>query len=132
MTISHVIYLEFARLIVSRQWVTEVSTSYSSDAKNSRVDGSMVHSAKSDGDCLYFFRCLMLITGCIGYESGSRSRYMLGLMRSMASKGPIMCCTSFRPVPSTSTSLKVGGFTNTKSPSLISSTSHLFLLKAFA
>ena len=25
MTISHVIYLEFARLIVSWQWVTEVS-----------------------------------------------------------------------------------------------------------
>ena len=25
MTISHVIYLEFARLIVSRQWVTEVT-----------------------------------------------------------------------------------------------------------
>ena len=26
MTISHVIYMEFARLIVSRQWVTEVVT----------------------------------------------------------------------------------------------------------
>ena len=28
MTISHVIYLEFARLIVSRQWVTEVCVSW--------------------------------------------------------------------------------------------------------
>ena len=33
MTISHVIYLEFARLIVSWQWVTEVLYTRSSQAQ---------------------------------------------------------------------------------------------------
>ena len=36
MTISHVIYLEFARLIVSWQWVTEV-------AKNTKYNFTYFH-----------------------------------------------------------------------------------------
>ena len=83
------------------------STSYSSEARSSRVGGSSVHSPNLVGEGMYLRRCSRLKTGCIEYVSGSLSLYTMGLIFSTTSKGPIIHCMSFLPVPVTSTSSRV-------------------------